>query len=234
MKSWRKWFTQGTVSRSVEIDYACLGRELVQLLSGGLQSASADSLKRLVQIWQPIADEKTIDLEVFLFHKFLLVQACAGPSISQSISDRVIAAFYASLEQVGRGGDTQPPFGIEADTLASLERLWVTRANQYEEPFALDLKEFSENRPGHLPWSRLIVRFMRNFREPSGQVHDMHNILREAGVRGQKHRRADGQVHDILKEVPESVRAPVTVSVTFVLYFENATEIIISHFGQKS
>ena len=214
MKWWRKWLTKGRASMSV--DYARLGRELVGLLLGSLEYdgfGSAKSLEKLARDWQPLADEKTIDREILLFHKFLLVQACAGTSISQSVSDRVIAAFYESLDQVGRGGDTQPPFGTEADTLASLERLWVIRANQYEEPFALDLEEFSEHRPGHVPWSRLIVRFMRNFREPSGQVHDMH---------------------DILREVPESVRARVTVNVTFVLYFENATEIIISHFGQKS
>ena len=144
MKYWRKWFTKGRASTPVEIDYARLGRELVHLLSESLQGESADALKRLVRTWQPLADEKIIDLEVFLFHKFLLVQACAGSSIPQSVSDRVIATFYESLAQVGRGGDTQSPVGTEANTLASLERLWVTRAHQYEEPFALDLEEYFE------------------------------------------------------------------------------------------
>lgn len=215
----------------VEVDYARLGRELVGLLLGSLEYdgfGSAKSLERLARDWQPLADEKTIDQEVLLFHKFLLVQACAGSSSHQSILDSVITALYTSLDQV-LVEDT-----VDAGTLAELERLWVIRANQYEEPFALDLEEFSEHRPGHLPWSRLIVRFMRNFREPSDQSHDMHNILKEAGVRGQKHRESGGQVHDILKEVPESVRARTVVAVTFTLYLENATEIITSHFGQKS
>lgn len=53
---------------------------------------------------------------------------------------------------------------------------------------------------------------MRNFREPSGQWQNTHAILRET---------------------PESLRASAATAVTFVLYLEEAAEII-SHFGQKS
>ena len=62
--------------------------------------------------------------------------------------------------------------GDDLDTLAALERLWVARAQQYDEPFTLDLEEYFENRPWHLPWKRLIVRFIQNFRETSEPLHD--------------------------------------------------------------
>ena len=208
------------VSTPVEVDYARLGGSLVGLLSASLEPDglySVESLKRLAQDWQPLADERTIDREVFLFHMFLLVQACADASPNQSVINRVVAAFYPSLEQA-LVGDIQPPLyvteffrsriGTHPDTLAELRSVWVTRANQYEEPFALDLEEYFENRPGHLPWKRLILSFMQNFREP--------------------------QLQDIWREATESVPASVAVTLTFGLYSEKATEIIVSYFGQKS
>ena len=150
----------------------------------------------------------------------LLVQAIAGVAGDhQSIINRVVSTFYASLDQL-LVGDIEPPLyvtefirsriGDNPDTLAELESLWVTRAHQYEAPFALDLEEYFENRPGHLPWKKLILRFMQNFREPSGELHD------------------------ILLEAEGSVPACVAVALTFGFYSEKASEIIISHFGQKS
>ena len=215
----QKIFNQ-PVSPPVEIDYARLGGSLVGLLSVSLEPDglySVESLKRLARDWQPLADEKTIDREVFFFHMFLLIQACAEASPNQSVINRVVAAFYASLEQA-LVGDIQSPLyvtefirshiGTDPDTLAELRSLWVTRAQQYEAPFGLDLEDYLESRPGHLPWKRLILRFMQTFREP--------------------------QLQDIWREATESVPASVAVTLTFGLYSEKATEIIVSHFGQKS
>ena len=213
MKWWRKWFTKGRTSTPVEIDYAGIGGSLVGLLSESLKLESVDVLKKLARNWEPSADERNIDREVFLFHKFLLVQVCADLSSHQSFINGVVPAFYASLDQA-LVGDMQPPLyvtefirsriGAHPDTLADLERLWVTRANQYEEPFAIDLEEYNENRPGHLPWKRLIVRFMSNFRESSGELHE------------------------ILLEAEGAVPAIIAVAMTVAEYYKNVGEIIRS------
>ena len=44
-----------------------------------------------------------------------------------------------------------------------LEKAWVIRAREYEEPFDLDVEEFYEKRPGHLPFKRMVTRFSHNF-----------------------------------------------------------------------
>lgn len=212
-------FKQPT-SPPVETDYARLGGSLVGLLSASLEPEgfySVESLKRLARDWQPLADGKTIDREIFFFHMFLLIQACAEASPNQSVIDRVVAAFYASLEQA-LVADIQSPLyvtefirphiGTHPDMLAELRNVWVTRAQQYEAPFGLDLEEYLENRPGHVPWKRLILRFMQNFREP--------------------------QLQDIWREATASVPASVAVTLTFGVYSEKATEIIVSYFGKNS
>jgi hypothetical protein len=221
MKWWGKWFTKGQTSMLV--DYDSLGRGLVGLLSESLKAESVDALERLARAWQPLADERSIDREIFVLHKFLLVQACIGvlsaPEVQQSVINKVFAAFYASLDAI-LVGDIQPPLyvteyirsriGADADALSELEKLWVIRAPQYDEPFALDREEYFENRPGHLPWKRLIVRFMQNFKETPDPLHD------------------------ILLEAPGSVSASIAVAMTFGEYYENVGKIIISHFGQSS
>lgn len=221
MKWWEKWFTKEQTS--MPVDYDSLGKELVGLLSESLKAESVDALKKLAQAWQPLADERSIDREVFILHKFLLVQACAcvlsAPEVPESVIKKVVTAFYAPLNAI-LGGDIQPPLyvteyirsriGADGDTLSAMEKLWVTRASQYDEPFTLDREEYFENRPGHLPWKRLIVRFMQNLKETSNPLHE------------------------ILMEAPGSVSASIAVAMTFGEYYENVGKIIISHFGQRS
>jgi len=174
-------------------------------------------LRTLAQTWQPLADERRIDLEIFVLYKLLLVQVCkgilSGPEVQESTINKVFAAFYGALEPaLGKDLEStlyvteyiQSRIGADPKRLSALEDLWVTRSNRYNEPFVLDREEYFENRPSHLPWKRMIGRFMQNFRETSDPLHD------------------------VVRDTPGAFTACLEVTRTFGEYYEKVGNIIIS------
>ena len=218
MNWFTKWFRKRRTSGLTEEDYIHLGAKLVGLLSASLESdvPTVECLKRLARNWNPQAKKRVVDLEVFFLHKFLLVQAVALGS-SPIVSNNVLWGFYTALEVIIK--DHQSPLYVSefirsrvetsSEGLEKLERVWLARSKQYEELFALDLKEYSEHRPGHLPWKRTITRFMVILRKPSGETNEA------------------------LRETEGFIQATVAVATTFAgIYCKNATELISSTLGK--
>ena len=143
--------------------YLNLGRQLAQLLGAGLQEAAAESLRELARAYDPSAHESRINAEVFLFYKYLLVQACVGV-FPDSETDHVVAGLFAALNERATGLE------FDAERQAAMERLWRQRAEQFDLPFAEDRVQFLDEAPDALHWKRTILQFCQN-------VHEMANPL---------------------------------------------------------
>lgn len=191
MTWWKQWFTRRQTSVEVDDD---LGRRLVGCLSAILRSSSVDALRTLARAREPSCDERTIDLEVFFFHRFLVVQSCAVV-FSQSVMNRAAAALYKGLEVLLTEDDVGAQsydaqfirrwISTTGITLAELEKVWVVRAREYEEPFYLDAdeflhEEFRKKHPGHLPYKRMVTRFSHNFGEASDAAKGFDALPSEA------------------------------------------------------
>lgn len=185
MMNWfSKWFKKKRISDLTEEDYLNLGAKLVGVLSVSIEPdiPSVNCLKTLAKNWNLHAKERTIDLEIFLFHKFLLVQSLPLQEASPIVSSNVLWGFYAALEVIMK--DHKSPLYVSQfirsriktnpEELAKLEKVWVTRAKYYEEPFELDLQEWLEKGKGkgHVPWERTITRFMSFLRKSSGETNE--------------------------------------------------------------
>jgi len=66
------------MQRLPQAEYLGLGRQLAHLLGSCLEGASGDVLRELARAYDPSANEARISAEVFLFHKYLLMQSCVG------------------------------------------------------------------------------------------------------------------------------------------------------------
>jgi len=139
--------------------YVHVGRQLAQLLGASLQDAPAESLRELARAYDPSASESRISAEVFLFYKYLLVQACVGV-FPDSETDQVVAGFFAALNARATGLE------FDADRRAAMEHLWRLRAGQFDLPFGQDRVQFLDDAADALHWKRTIVQFCHN-------VHDM-------------------------------------------------------------
>lgn len=135
--------------------YLNLGRQLAQLLGTNLQDASAESLRDLARVYDPSANDARINAEVFLLHKYLLVQACVGVFPGSEV-ERVIAGFFAALNERADGLE----FGSERQ--GAMERMWQLRAGQFDEPFTQDRALFLDESSGPLHWKHTIDRFCQN------------------------------------------------------------------------
>lgn len=74
---------------STPADYLSLGRRLAVLLGSSLEGQSGEALKELARAYDPSANEARVSAEVFLFHKYLVVQSCVG-MFPESEVERVI------------------------------------------------------------------------------------------------------------------------------------------------
>jgi hypothetical protein len=137
--------------------YLTIGRELAQLLGSSLQEHPAESLRELARAYDPSAQESRISAEVFLLHKYLLVQACVGV-FPDSETDQVVAGFFAALNERADG------LAFDAARQAAMERLWQLRAGQFDDPFGQDRVQFLAAADA-LHWKRTIFRFCQNVRE---------------------------------------------------------------------
>ena len=83
-------------------EYLVLGRQIARLLGSALEGSSAEALRDLARAYDPSADEVRISAEVFLFHKYLLMQACVGV-FPESQVDHVVGGLFAALNERASG-----------------------------------------------------------------------------------------------------------------------------------
>jgi len=142
---------------SVPTDYLELGRQLAQLLASSLQGDSGAALKELGRAFDPSANESRISAEVFLFHKYLVVQACVGVFPEAHVR-HVIGGLFAALNEKALGLD------LDQDRQKAMEQMWQMRAKQFDEPFARDREHFLDEGSDPTYWKQSIMQFCQNVR----------------------------------------------------------------------
>lgn len=139
-------------------EYLSLGRQIARLLGSSLEGASADALRELARAYDPSVPEARISAEVYLLHKFLLMQACVGVFPEPHV-DHVVGGFVAALnEQASR-------LELGAERQQAMEQMWQLRADQFEQPFSADRTSFLDDAADACHWKRTISRFCHNIRE---------------------------------------------------------------------
>ncbi|MDZ4734525.1 MAG: hypothetical protein SGJ16_13195 [Nitrospirota bacterium] len=159
------------MQRLPQDEYLGLGRQLARLLGSCLEGASGDVMRELARAYDPSASEARISAEVFLFHKYLLMQACVGV-FPKSEVDHIVGGLFAALNERASGLEFSPV------RLQALEQMWQLRAAQFEQPFSQDRVDFLDEGIGPVHWKQTIVRFCQNVQE----IEDPLNIL--AGADG--------------------------------------------------
>jgi hypothetical protein len=140
------------------VDYLGLGRQLAGLLGASLEDASADAMKELARAYDPSATEARISAEVFIFHKYLIVQACVG-AFPESHVERVVGGLFAALNEKATGLE----FSQERQN--AMEQMWQMRATQFDAPFTKDREHFLDEAADPTYWKQSITRFCRNVSE---------------------------------------------------------------------
>lgn len=138
--------------------YLAIGRQLAQFLGASLQEASADLFRELARAYDPSAHESRISAEVFIFYKYLLVQACVGV-FPDSETDDVVSGLFAALNERATG------LKFDSERQAAMERLWQLRAGQFDRPFAEDRVIFLDQSGDMLHWKSTILQFCQNVRQ---------------------------------------------------------------------
>ncbi|MDH4237044.1 MAG: hypothetical protein OEV17_07335 [Nitrospira sp.] len=139
-------------------EYLALGRQIARLLGSALEGPSAEALRELARAYDPSAEEVRISAEVFLFHKYLLMQACVGV-FPESQVDHVVGGLFAALNERARGLELSP------DRQQAMERIWRQRARQFDPPFSEDRADFLNAGLSSFNWKETIFRFCQNVRE---------------------------------------------------------------------
>jgi hypothetical protein len=143
---------------SVPTDYLGMGRQLAGLLGSSLEGDSADALKELARAYDPSANEARISAEVFLFHKYLIVQACVGV-FPESHIELVIGGLFAALNEKASGLE------FSQERQDAMEQMWQMRAKQFDAPFTKDRAHFLDEGSDGVYWKQSIVQFCQNVRE---------------------------------------------------------------------
>ncbi len=162
------------MQRLPQAEYLGLGRQLARLLGSSLEGASADVFRELARAYDPSANAARISAEVFLFHKYLLMQACVGVFPASEV-DHVVGGLFAALNERASGME----FRLERQQ--AMEQMWQQRAAQFDQPFSQDRVEYLDEGSGPIHWKQTIGRFCQNVRE----VDSPPNIW--AGADGPSH-----------------------------------------------
>ncbi|MDH5641440.1 MAG: hypothetical protein OEY28_09115 [Nitrospira sp.] len=139
-------------------EYLGLGRQIALLLGGAMQSPMAHRLRELAWAYDPAADESRISAEVFLFNKYLLMQACVGV-FPQTEVDYVVGGLVAALHERARDLD------FNEERQSAIEQVWQARAGEFEQAFICDREQVSGPESADVYWKHMINRFCRNVRE---------------------------------------------------------------------
>ena len=140
-----------------DIEYLDIGRRIVPLLGSALGGASAEALRELARVYDPTADDSRISAEVFLFHKYLLMQACVGV-FPEAHVDHVVGGLFAALNERASGLELGP------DRQQAMEAVWQRRAGQFERSFSQDRVLLLDEGAGPAHWKETIGRFCQNVR----------------------------------------------------------------------
>lgn len=146
------------MQRLSHADYLSLGRQLARLLGSCLEGGSGEALRELARAYDPSANESRISAEVFLIHKYLLMQACVGV-FPESEVDHIVGGLFAALNERASG------LALSPDRQNAMERMWQQRAAAFDQPFSQDRVHFLDEGSGPIHWKETIVRFCRNVRE---------------------------------------------------------------------
>ncbi|SLM46249.1 protein of unknown function [Nitrospira japonica] len=143
---------------STPSDYLSLGRQLAILLGSSLEGRSGDALKELARAYDPSANDARVSAEVFLFHKYLVVQSCVG-MFPESEVERVIGGLFAALNEKA----TRLEFSQERQQ--AMEQMWQMRARQFDAPFTEDREHFVQQAQDGVYWKHSLSRFCQNVLE---------------------------------------------------------------------
>ena len=146
------------MQRLPQAEYLGLGRQLACLLGSCLEGASGDVLRELARAYDPSANEARISAEVFLFHKYLLMQACVSV-FPESEVEHVVGGLFAALNERASGMEFSP------ERQKAMEQMWRQRAAQFDQPFSQDRTKFLAAGSDPTHWKQTIVRFCQNVRE---------------------------------------------------------------------
>jgi hypothetical protein len=141
-----------------DVEYLNIGRRILPLLGSALGGPSAEALRELAYAYDPSADDSLISAEVFLFHKYLLMQACVGV-FPEAHVDHVVGGLFAALNERASGLELGP------DRQQAMEAVWQRRAGQFERSFSQDRVLFLHEAAGPAHWKETIGRFCQNVRE---------------------------------------------------------------------
>ena len=145
-----------------EVEYLDIGRRIMPLLGSALSGPSAKALRELARAYDPTADDSCVSAEVFLFHKYLLMQACVGV-FPEAHVDHVVGGLFAALNERASGLELGP------DRQQAMEAVWQQRAGQFDQPFSRDRVLFLDEGAGPAHWQQTIGRFCQNVRAMESQ-----------------------------------------------------------------
>ena len=139
-------------------EYLALGRRIALLLGSAMQGPLSDRLRELALAYDPGANDAMVSAEVFLFNKYLLVQACVGV-FPVAEADYVVGGLVAALNE--RAGELE----VSSERQQAMERVWQARAGEFEPAFARDRTRSSDPTSTASEWLEMITRFCWNIRE---------------------------------------------------------------------
>ncbi|OQW35458.1 MAG: hypothetical protein A4E19_01465 [Nitrospira sp. SG-bin1] len=128
------------------------------LLGSALCGPSARAFRELAQAYDATAEESRIAAEVFLFHKYLLMQACVDVFPEMHV-DHIVGGLCAALNERACGLDIGP------ERQQAMEAMWQLRAGQFDRPFSQDQVQYVKRDSGPLHWKQTIGQFCQNIRE---------------------------------------------------------------------
>ncbi len=139
-------------------EYLDLGRRIMPLLGSALCGLSAEKLRELARAYDPSADDSRIGAEVFLFHKYLLMQACVGV-FPEAHVDHIVGGLFAALNERASGLE------LGQDRQQAMDEMWRLRAGQFDGPFSQDRGQLLDEESGSVHWKQTIGQFCRNVHE---------------------------------------------------------------------
>ncbi len=146
------------MTQLTKAEYLGLGRRIMPLLGSALCGPSAEALRELARAYDPSADDSRIGAEVFLFHKYLLMQACVGV-FPEAHGDHIVGGLFAALNERASGLELGP------DRQQAMDEVWQQRARQFDQPFSRDRVQLLEEGSGPIHWKQTIGQFCQNVRE---------------------------------------------------------------------
>jgi len=146
------------MTQLTKAEYLGLGRRIMQLLGSALCGPSAEALRELSRAYDPSADDSRIGAEVFLFHKYLLMQACVGV-FPEAHVDHIVGGLFAALNERASGLELGP------DRQQAMDEMWRLRAGQFDGPFSQDRVQLLDEESGPIHWKQTISQFCQNVNE---------------------------------------------------------------------